>query len=487
MTSESSTTPNTRQAHRAWMFRISNPLQEDLPDRFMNNCEFLTYQYEKSESGLLHHQGYLVLKANPSNKNGRSLKWMKDNIDRSAHFEPRRGTHQQAVDYCNKEVRPHIYPYWDDVGHQDTRVKGPWTFGAWSDTEGPKRGGAVNSSKILSIKRKIDQGTDEKELYNEHFGEMLRYGKAFDRYRMISSGQRNWMTKAMCLYGPTKTGKSMRARKVSDFHFADSVYYLQLDAGERVWWDGYTGQRCVVIEEFYGQMKVSYLLKLLDRYPFHVETKGSMVPFLAEMIIFTSNEHPRMWYGKGAAPGEPSKIPLEVLAALQRRFTGTQGTCIEMKELVDIKDDEPDMESLAAEMIAAAEAPTPPPSPVRRGAIDLTCDEDQADASDQTPPDAWQGGDDDHVSDHYADDDERDADGFTDDDYVERQIMRDAARMPPPKIARTDSTTFGIQRVVDKRIGNTPVQAKLAWKKTAPTTVDDDDDVDDKHSGRMLG
>lgn len=483
MTSESSTSFNIKQARRAWMFTINNPLQESLPDRFVNNSEFLTYQYEKGEQGTFHHQGYLVLKANPANKNGRSLKWLKDNIDSSCHWEPRMGTHTQAVAYCNKE---------------DTRQKGPWTFGEWSDTQGEKKGGAVNASKILGVKRAIDEGADEHELYENHFGEMLRYGKAFERYRLAKKNlRRHWMTKSLVLYGAPGTGKSMRAEKVASFHFGEDVYNLEIGKGDRIFWDGYIGQKCVIINEFYGQLPISYLLKLLDRYPMQVETKGGSAQFCAEMIIFTSNEHPRLWYGKGSAPGEPSKIPVEVLLALARRFTGKCGSVLEMTELVEIEDDDVNFSEVADEMIAAAEAPSPPDSPVRRGAIDLTVDDDgPGGAEDYTPEDAWETTDDhpvdlpDNFQPEYDDAEE---------DYAARILLRDAQRMPRVKderypqgspfrtptqsqLRRTDSTTLGLERVIDKRIGSEPVQAKIAFKKhrPTPTQVDDDDDVDDK-------
>jgi len=189
------------------------------------------------------------------------------------------------------------------------------------------------------------------------------------------------------------------------------VYYLDL-SGDTVWWDGYTGQKCVVIEEFYGQMKIGYLLKLLDRYPMQVQTKGSYVPFLAEVIFFTSNEHPRMWYGKGAEPGAPSKIPLDVLAALERRFQGKCGHIKEFKDKIVIPDDdEVDAEDLLNTMIGATEMynserdagdadddvddKEQPP----RSVIDLTCDEEL----DRTPDDAWQEypPSRDHAYDHY--------------------------------------------------------------------------------------
>jgi len=51
------------------------------------------------------------------------------------------------------------------------------------------------------------------------------------------------------------------------------------------------------------------------------------------------------------------------------------------------------------------------------------------------------------------------------------------------KLKRTDSTTFGVERNIDKRWGKQPVQARIVLRQagTIPKTqVDDDDDIDDK-------
>lgn len=62
------------------------------------------------------------------------------------------------------------------------------------------------------------------------------------------------------------------------------------------WWDGYSGQTVVVIDEFYGWLGYDFLLRLLDRYSFAVETKGGSVSFTSKLVIFTSNKPPSEWY-----------------------------------------------------------------------------------------------------------------------------------------------------------------------------------------------
>jgi hypothetical protein len=46
----------------------------------------------------------------------------------------------------------------------------------------------------------------------------------------------------------------------------------------------------VILDEFYGQLPFSYMLKLMDRYPLRVEVKGGVIHFRAKLLIITSNK-----------------------------------------------------------------------------------------------------------------------------------------------------------------------------------------------------
>ena len=115
-------------------------------------------------------------------------------------------------------------------------------------------------------------------------------------------------------YGDPGSGKSCRAFDEA----GDDVYPLGHSNGG-AWFDGYAGQRTVVIDDFYGWLPWSFLLQLCDRYPFRVPTKGSHLPFLSRVLIFTSNVHPRQWYDFNTKPHMQ-------YAALARRIT----TLVEM-------------------------------------------------------------------------------------------------------------------------------------------------------------
>ena len=82
---------------------------------------------------------------------------------------------------------------------------------------------------------------------------------------------------------------------------------MEFDAGaywkqRSNWWDGYSTQETVVLDEFYGWLPFDLLLRLCDRYPLLVETKGGQVQFVAKTIIITSNSLPSNWYRSAYFP-----------------------------------------------------------------------------------------------------------------------------------------------------------------------------------------
>jgi hypothetical protein len=98
-------------------------------------------------------------------------------------------------------------------------------------------------------------------------------------------------------------------------------YYVKNAATH--WWDGYTGQPVVIIDEVRAGQSgaaskeiLTEFLSLLDPKDAYLgQTKGGFVPITAKIYIFTSPVHPNMWFHHADYEDDPG-------AQLTRRFAG---------------------------------------------------------------------------------------------------------------------------------------------------------------------
>jgi hypothetical protein len=114
------------------------------------------------------------------------------------------------------------------------------------------------------------------------------------------------------LWGPSGTGKT---KSVYSGH-RDRVCRPQM-TGRRVWFDGLkpSTQICV-LDDYYGQTSLDWLLTFLDVYPHPQEFKGGMIYPVFDRIYITSNVHPDFWWRKSR-----HLFPQDKLDALMRRLT----------------------------------------------------------------------------------------------------------------------------------------------------------------------
>jgi len=256
---------------RNWCITINN--QECSLDHSVldANLKILVYQLERGEQGTIHLQGYLELHA-PCR-----LAALKK-LFPTAHLEVRKGTRLQAVEYCTKE---------------ESRVSGPYLYHHRGlDLQGylhaVKTTGGGNNTALQEIKELLQQEDySELKLADEHFDHWVRHYKAFREYKRLKTPPRNDFKKLVVVVGPSGTGKSRFARDQYPH-----AYWKQRSQ----WWDGYSGEKVVILDEFYGWLPYDLLLRLCDRYPLLLETKGGQVQCSADTVVITSNLNPNQWY-----------------------------------------------------------------------------------------------------------------------------------------------------------------------------------------------
>lgn len=240
------------------------------------HVRYMIYQRERCPKTFKEHwQGYVELKRPIVVGNLLKKTGLKALLQSELHAEPRRGTRDQARAYCMKE---------------DTRLWGPYEFGSWD------LGGQGARSDLKSATDMVKRGASDADIANDHPVTFARMSRGLRDLRCaLSSKRRAWKTHVSVYWSvESGTGKSMTAH--------DELPDAFVMTDEKGWWDGYTGQKDVIIDDFRAKnFSESFMLNLLDRYPMRVPIKGASVEFAAERLIITSNDDPSDWYPSRSA------------------------------------------------------------------------------------------------------------------------------------------------------------------------------------------
>lgn len=251
---------------RAWIGTLNNPNPAAFPadDPSTWVTQFLSYQKERGEgtlenpAGTEHYQIYLLL------ANAKTLSAMR-NINPRVHWEVRKGTHEQALAYVNKD---------------ESRIDGPWTFG------NPPEPGKRND--LLLCIQDVQAGATDQELLEKYATTWARNYRAIREIRTLTILKRTEKTRVTIIYGPPGTGKS----RYCFANYPDAYWKPQGDS-----WDLYSNEEVVIIDEFYGGLLYSFLLRLCDRYPLVLsQIKFGKAQFTSKHIFFLSNRAPETWY-----------------------------------------------------------------------------------------------------------------------------------------------------------------------------------------------
>lgn len=216
---------------------------------------------EKGSNGTPHLQGYI----NSGRSSRLTFPGWKKAIGARAHIEKAKGDDEQNQKYCSKDG-----DFWE---HGKVQYAGKRND-LESCCEIIKKGGTIN------------------DVCEQHPTTFVKYSKGLRDLSAVIARRdgRNFKTVVYVIVGPPGTGKSRLCFDASNA--IGSTYYKS--RGE--WWDGYEGQTCVVMDDFYGWIKYDELLKIMDRYPYQVPIKGGYVPFKSKYLFITSNEPIENWY-----------------------------------------------------------------------------------------------------------------------------------------------------------------------------------------------
>lgn len=283
---------------RCWIITVNNP------DAWMDVSEwdglrYAVWQLEMGENGTPHYQMYLNFKRSVRLGTIKKL----EGLER-CHAEARRGTKVEAVAYCSKE---------------DSRLEGPYWFPSEMQVRAMSNVEEGGRSDLKYLCELVKADWTDKMIAEEEPKFILKFQKNINDLRLAYSepGRTGAVIDSVVYVGPSGTGKSYRLRR--ECPPGDEWFWVS--PGK--WFDGYQGQVGLVFDEFRDNWQTySYMLKLLDLYPFKVERKGGMIEMKATRFRFSSNEHPKAWWdgraGKVAWADDPLRRRLKRIVLMDQ-------------------------------------------------------------------------------------------------------------------------------------------------------------------------
>eukprot|EP00918_Siedleckia_nematoides_P052795 GHVU01115306.1.p1 GENE.GHVU01115306.1~~GHVU01115306.1.p1 ORF type:complete len:237 (+),score=15.01 GHVU01115306.1:377-1087(+) len=148
---------------------------------------------------------------------------------------------------------------------------------------------------LIDLRDRIKSGESVDDLTIENPEIFHQYGRTLTKLEdiILRKKYRTWMTEGIWYWGSTGVGKSHKAFENYD---PETHYVYPNDNG---WWDGYTGQETVIINDFRGGICYNELLDLVDKWPKDVKRRcREPAPFLARKVIITSPDIPQNVYSR---------------------------------------------------------------------------------------------------------------------------------------------------------------------------------------------
>lgn len=249
-----------KQQSRGWCFTINNYTDKDVElfesEDFKRQVRYCIYGFEVGENNTKHIQGFIYF------HNTKTFKTVKKILIR-AHIEKMKGSISQNVAYCSKDNN------FKTIG--EVPVKGKRT-----DLNTIKQAVLSNKPVKQIVEENVNNYQELKFMEN-----LLKYQNAPECKKRIVE----WY------YGDSGSGKTRKA--IED---AKGDYYISMKNLQ--WWDGYVGQNTIIIDDFRKDFCTYHeLLRILDRYPYRVNTKGSSLYLTSDRIIITSCYSPDEVYG----------------------------------------------------------------------------------------------------------------------------------------------------------------------------------------------
>ena len=244
---------------RSWLLTINNFTDADVRQIRAENTVYKVWQFEIGKKGTKHLHCVLYF------KNARI--WPKKRYP-TARIEIPRDLND-CINYCKKER---------------TRVDGPWEEG-----ECPCQG---RRKDLEQLAESIKNGASLRDIALENPSHFIRYHRGLQAYKetLMKPRDKSKPMKVYWIYGNAGLGKS---RYVWDTYDVEDIY----PKDNTIWWNGYYQQKVIIWDDFSEKVDFRYFLRVTDRFPEQVQTKGGYVQLNSEHLYITCEFPPEEIFG----------------------------------------------------------------------------------------------------------------------------------------------------------------------------------------------
>lgn len=154
---------------------------------------------------------------------------------------------------------------------------------------GEKPKGKGSRTDLNDVANMVLSGATLHEIATVAPTEFIKFSSGISKLIQFTTKPRDFKTKVYWCYGTTGTGKSRWCMENME---RENSYSKN---GQTKWWDGYYGQKDVLIDDYRPnkEMNFGYMLNLMDRFPMIVEAKGQTTHFVSHRIFITAPLAPR--------------------------------------------------------------------------------------------------------------------------------------------------------------------------------------------------
>ena len=259
-----------------------------------SQIRYMAYQLEAGEGGKPHIQAFIHWNRPVA------LSTIKSRIKCSKIHVEWVVNDDKAAEYCAKE---------------EGRIRGPFIIGEKPNYAQNK----VNPTEELA--KMVQRGLTNAEIAEEAPWAILRHSRGIAelRFAHLESKASQWRTvEVILLTGDAGTGKTAYAIAQSE---KDGGYFKPDLSKKDIWFNGYQGQKNLILDDFRGKStSFDNLVRLLDGHKLELPIKGGHTYALWERVWITSNQTPEEWYERLNTHAQSEWYDAETMKREQNAF-----------------------------------------------------------------------------------------------------------------------------------------------------------------------